>query len=121
MPKVTMESATDLFVAVDVLVDRLVAHLSQRVLGKPSKDSSGAPLFCADLEFDEIPEFLINASYLSLPRLSVLLGRHEIVVLCSHSDAAEFAPHSRKVLPNGGGNFFETTTLLVASSRVGRL
>ena len=74
-----VESATGLFVAVDVLVDRFMAHLSQRVLGKPVADLLRAPLFLADLELDEIPEFLINAASLPLPGLGVLLGRHETV------------------------------------------
>jgi hypothetical protein len=89
-----------------MLVDRLMVYLSHRVLGNPSTDRLKTPLFLADLEVDEIPELLINAAPLPLPRLGVLLGRHETIVLGSHSGAAEFAAHRRWVLPNGSGDFF---------------
>jgi hypothetical protein len=79
VPKVGVESASRRFIAVYVQVDRFMAHLSQRVLGKPVADLLRAPLFLADLELDETPNLRIDAPPLPLPGLGVLLGRHETV------------------------------------------
>ena len=53
MSKMAVERASCLFVAVDVLVERLAPHLFQRLLGEPVADLLGAPRFIADLGLDD--------------------------------------------------------------------
>ncbi len=105
MSEMAVERASCSFVAVDVLVDRLVPHRFQRLIGEPVADLLGALRVIEDLGLDDASGLLIDAASISLPGLGSLLARHETCGPGSHCCTPAFAAHSPWGLAADGGAF----------------